>query len=244
MTPCHPWGRSPGHREPVSFASELRFAVGSVTDRAVSLAMTSTCAVCYREDTRLCRDCRIALRDRLRATPNDTEAQASRALEPLAQIEWCAPYTGMTRRAIDRLSDDGERLLSGPLGEAIAHRWRLAGGGGDIMVPVPASAAQNRNRGFDAAVLLARVARARLHLPVVEALRRRSKRVPTPGEGFEVIAPQRIVGRSVVLVDDVVGSGERLLASAVALLSAGARAVSAVTVASDRPSRSEPPTLN
>lgn len=236
MTSCHPLRRASGHRVAMSFTSEIRLAVGSATDRAMALAMPLSCAVCYREGTRLCRDCRAALEGRLRADPTELDAQASSVLEPLTQLLWCAPFTGITRRAIDRLSDDGERPLSGPLGEAIAHRWRTAGGDGDVMVPVPASAAQNRERGYDAAVLLARVAGARLRLPVVEALRRRadSPFEPPTGQSFEVIAPRRIQGRSVVLVDDVVGSGERLIGCAAALFRAGARTVSAVTVARDR----------
>jgi len=234
MTPCHPKWRDLGHRGVMSFASEIRFAVRSAADRAVSLAMPSTCAGCYREGTQLCRECRVALQRRLRVGADDGE-QGSFALAPLTQLEWCAPFTGITRRAIDRLSDAGERNLSGPLGDAIAHRWRTAGGGGDVMVPVPAPSAENHDRGLDDVVLLAQVAGRRLHMPVVEALGRSvdAGSARSAGDAFTVIAPTRIVGLSVVLVDRVVGSGERLAACARELLRAGARAVSAVTVARD-----------
>jgi len=211
----------------MSFASELRFAAGSVADRALSFAVVSTCAGCDRDGTRLCRSCRVALDRSLRGGATEASPRGSPALAPLIQLEWCAPFTGIARRAINRLSDAGERHLSRPLGEAIAHRWRAVGGGGDVMVPVPAASDENQDRGYDDAVLLARVAGRRLRLPVIEAL-------GWSGGGFEVLEPARVAGLSVVLVDDVVASGVRLAGCAAALLRAGARAVSAVTVASDR----------
>jgi len=220
----------------MSVVSALRFAVRSVADQAMSFALFSACAGCGREGTRLCRDCRLALEHRLRAGAIEPAAPGWAAPAPLEALEWCAPLTGITRRVIDRLGDAGDCYLSRPLGEAIAHRWRQVGGGGDVLVPVPAPSGQVRDRGFDEAVLLARVAGRRLGLPVVEALERLSGEAPvsSSGEIFDVIAPARIDGRSVVLVDAVVGSGERLAACAVVLLRSGARAVSAVTVARDQ----------
>jgi predicted amidophosphoribosyltransferase len=216
----------------MSFMTELRHVVGSAADRALDFTMPATCVGCYREGTTLCRDCRMALGSRLGPSSNVVAAHGE-LLAPLARLESCAPFAGITRRAIDRLSAAGERRLSGPLGEAIATRWRTAGSGGDVLVPVPDSSASVRARGYDEAVLLARVAGRRLRLPVVEALGRASE-AEASGTVFDVIAPELIVGRSVVLIDDVVTTGATLVACATALLKAGARVVSAVTVASDR----------
>jgi predicted amidophosphoribosyltransferase len=65
----------------------------------------------------------------------------------------------------------------------------------------------------------------------VEALRR----VPTPNPDprFEVVPGRRVIGRSVVLVDDVVTTGTTLATCAAALMAAGATAVSAIAVAWD-----------
>ena len=54
-------------------------------------------------------------------------------------------------------STRGERRLAEPLGEAAAERWRRAGAGGDLIVPVPVHAERARERGYDQAVLLAEV---------------------------------------------------------------------------------------
>jgi predicted amidophosphoribosyltransferase len=96
-------------------------------------------------------------------------------------------------------------------------------------------------------VLLARVAAARLGLPCVEAVVRvratapqfrldRRDRATNMAEAF-CVAPgsaAAVRGRWVVLVDDVVTTGSTLCEAAHALLGAGARAVSAVTVARER----------
>lgn len=213
--------------------SELRHVVGSAADRALDFAMPATCVGCYRDGTTLCRDCRIALGSRLGAESSVTAGIRAELPAPLLRLESCAPLAGITRRAIERLSAAGERRLSGPLGEAIATRWRTSGSGGDVLVPVPDSRASVSARGYDDAVLLARVVGRRLRLPVVEALGRTTG-ADASGVAFNVIAPELIDGLSVVLIDDVVSTGATLVACATALLKAGARAVSAVTVASDR----------
>jgi predicted amidophosphoribosyltransferase len=218
----------------MSFMAEVRYAVASAADLALDLAMPGTCVGCYREGTTLCRDCRVALSTRLRGDSNGRTALPTGPPAPLLQLEWCAPFAGITRRALTRLSDAGEHRLSSPLGEAIAKRWATAGVGGDVIVPVPASPSSIHARGYDEAVLLARVAGRRLGLPVIEALERKPTALPATGRTFDVIGAGRIEGRAVVLVDAVVTTGATLAACATALIRARARVVSAVTVARDQ----------
>ena len=165
---------------------------------------------------------------------------------PLAQLEWCASFSGVARRALHRLKYAGDRRLAGPLGEAVARRWAVAGAGGTVIVPVPSSPDRARERGYDHADLHARAAGGRLGLPVVRMLERTRSTVAQ----FDLDRDARagnVVGafalrsaapdpRSVwfVLVDDVMTTGSTLAACAAALLETGALAVSAVTVARER----------
>ena len=87
---------------------------------------------------------------------------------PLLQLEWCAPFTGTTRRALHALKYDGERRIAPYVGAAVARRWARAGAGGDLLVPVPASPDRVRDRGYDQAALIAAEAGRRLRLPVLQ----------------------------------------------------------------------------
>jgi predicted amidophosphoribosyltransferase len=213
----------------MSFGAELRYRIESVADRALSFVMPPTCGGCYRNGTALCDECRPAFEGRT-GGPLGMSNPSGMTLPPsLVQLEWCAPRAGVAGRAVDRLTAVGDIRLARPLGEAIARRWAAAGTGGDVLVPVPATVERTRDRGYDQAALLAQAAGRKLHLPVMAVLRRR-------GPDVEVLDTPRIRGRWIVLIDDVVTTGATLAACADALLAAGARAVSAVVVAEDRPS--------
>jgi ComF family protein len=165
----------------------------------------------------------------------------------IVQLEWCASFNGPTRASVHALKYDGERRLVAPLADLMAARWRRAGIGGELLVPVPVHAQKRRDRGFDQAELLARGVGSRLKLPVVYALQRsarttaqhqlgRRARQSNVKGAFEV-APrhtQDVLGRWLILVDDVVTSGATLSGCAMALYEAGAFAVSALTLARER----------
>ena len=213
----------------------------------MDLALPASCAGCRREGSALCRECLPALDVRLHAAPGVEIGLPADLPAPLLQLEWCAPFTGTTRRALHALKYGGERRLAPPLGAAIARRWARAGAGGDVLVPVPASPDRVRDRGYDQAALLAEEAGRRLRLPVVRAVERtrattaqfdldRAGRAANLGGAFRVAPsrPAQVAGRWVILVDDVVTTGATLAACAVALLYGGAAAVSGVAVARER----------
>ncbi|HYK94575.1 MAG TPA: ComF family protein [Candidatus Dormibacteraeota bacterium] len=224
---------------------DVRSAVGAVADRALDLALPATCAGCGREGSPLCTECLPALDARLEAQPGVPVGLPADLPAPLLQLEWCAPFTGVTRRALHALKYDGERRLARPLGAAVARRWARAGVAGDVLVPVPASPDRVRDRGYDQAALIAGEVGRRLGLPVGHALQRtrattaqfdldRAARATNLGGAFAIGDAAGVVGRWVVLLDDVVTTGATLAACAIALLEGGATAVSAVAVARER----------
>lgn len=229
----------------VDLLSDVRGVLGAVADRALDLALPATCAGCRREGTPLCGECLPALDARLEAQPGVPIGLPADLPAPLLQLEWCAPFTGVTRRALHALKYDGERRLARPLGAAVARRWARAGVSGDVLVPVPASPDRVRDRGYDQAALLAEEIGRHLRLPVLQALERtrattaqfdldRAARATNLGGAFAVRDAAEIVGLWVVLVDDVVTTGATLAACATVLLERGATAVSAVAVARER----------
>ena len=214
----------------------------------IDVALPPTCAGCGVEGEALCDACRAPFRDGLARRVGVPIGLPSDVPPPLLQLEWCAPFDGPVRRAVHALKYSGERRLAAVLGGAVAERWRIAGAGGDLFVPVPVHADRARERGFDQAVLIAEEAAARLGLPCAPILVRHRATVaqfhldrperagnvagafsPAPGA-----PPRALVGRWPILVDDVATTGSTLGACARALLAAGAVGVSAVAVARER----------
>lgn len=217
---------------------------GRVAGRLLDLALPASCAGCRREGEPLCAACAAALHARRGRPPGVALGLPSDVPLPLVQLEWCAPFDGAVRAALHALKYAGERRLARPLGVAAAARWREAGAGGDVLVHVPVHARRRASRGYDQAELLARAIGAELPLPAEAALRRerdtapqfelgRGDRARNVEASFSVAEERRaaIVGRWVVLVDDVATTGSTLAACAGALLGGGAAAVSALTVA-------------
>jgi ComF family protein len=224
--------------------------------RVLDLALPARCPGCGAEGPPICAACLPALDARLKLPAGIAIGLPSDVPPPLLQLEWCAPFTGLIRNALHELKYAGEKRLAGPLGGAIARRWRRAGAGGDLLVPVPVHAERARTRGYDQAELIARAAALELGLPCAPILERaratiaqfdldRSARATNVDGAFRLrprVAPaattdhprRSLAGRWIILIDDVVTTGATLAACAKPLIEAGAIGVSAATVARER----------
>jgi ComF family protein len=215
--------------------------------RLLDLAFPARCAGCGREGPPICTGCRPGLFGRLDRPAGVLLGLPADIPAPLLQVEWCAPFEGVVRTALHQLKYAGERRLAEVLGEALATRWRQAGAGGNVLVPVPIHRDRERQRGYDQAVLLARAAGRRLEVPVAACLERwrattaqfeldRRDRAANVARAFRVRpgSAWSVDGRWCVLVDDVATTGATLAACGAALLNAGALAVSALTVAKEQ----------
>jgi ComF family protein len=213
----------------------------------LDLLLPPECPGCNREGEVLCLACRAPLTRRLNEPPGVPLGLPADVPLGLVQLEWCSAFTGPTRRALHALKYDGERRLAAPLGQAMATRWRMAGRGGDMLVPVPVHALRRRERGFDQAEDLARSCGQALGLPVVTALLRREQTVAQHALGRReravnvggAFGPRddavgEVAGHWVVLIDDITTTGATLAGCAAALHAAGALAVSALVVARER----------
>ena len=158
-----------------------------------------------------------------------------------------ARYHGAMREIIQAFKFSHRRLLAEPLGRMM----RLSGGdvldGADAVVPVPLHPVRSFRRGFNQADDLAR----QLGLPVWRALRRRRYGPPQAGLAAEArhanlnrafsidplwlfgarVHRRTLEGRTLVVVDDVMTTGETIEACSRILLDAGAKEVRALTAA-------------
>jgi predicted amidophosphoribosyltransferase len=220
-------------------------AAASIPNRLLDIAFPARCPGCGREGPPICASCLPALDARLDQPAGVSIGLPSDVPPTILQLDWCAPFGGLVRRALHQLKYGGETRLAVPLGEAIARRWARVAAGGDVLVAVPVHAERARHRGYDQAELIARAAAVALGLPYAPAtvaqfdLDRATRATNVRGAfrlktGPTATRPGPLAGRWIVLIDDVVTTGATLTACAAPLLAAGAIGVSAVTVARER----------
>lgn len=154
-------------------------------------------------------------------------------------------YTGAAREYIQRVKYLGAQSLGLQLGKLLAERaptslMRRV----DLIVPVPLARDRLQLRGFNQAELLAAPVAQRWRLPLASGVvTREGNRAPQASLSgvarrynlrgvFSVSLPGAVVGRHVLVIDDVLTTGATLSAVAFALLRAGAGCVSGLVFAS------------
>ncbi len=158
-------------------------------------------------------------------------------------------YAGGLRDLIHLLKYSGvlpaARPLGGLLAASIEELGRAGGDSVPMLVPVPLHASKRRERRFNQSELIARAALRRLpqrfdlDCGVLERRRPtrsqvgldREARIRNMSGAFRVAAPQRVQGRTVIVVDDVMTTGTTVSECARVLKRAGAAKVFAATVA-------------
>ncbi len=156
-------------------------------------------------------------------------------------IRACSRYEGAIRTAVHRLKYNGQRALAGPLAEFLSETARTLPPA-DVIAPLPLHVSRERERGYNQSALLTRELSRLLGAPVIDAVRRvrqtkeqvgldRSRRQANVKGAFACPRPELVVGRHIVLVDDVCTTGSTLLACAEPLLRAGAASVWGLVVA-------------
>ena len=133
-------------------------------------------------------------------------------------------------------------FFAAPLAELMESVLRARGDlDFDVVVPVPMHRAKLRRRGYNQAELLARALAKRIGVRCETALLTkkrdhgaqsrlaRSERAANVRDAFQ--ASPRAASRRILLVDDVITTGETIRACAKALADAGAKRVAAAVVA-------------
>ena len=162
-------------------------------------------------------------------------------------IRSVAYFDGVLRRAIHKLKYQGCTVLAEPLGGLLAEYWvrQSEFPTPDLVVPVALHASRLRERGYNQAALLARRLADHVGADVDEtSLVRRRATIPQTELGgdqrrenvrdaFRCVG-ENLVGKRVLLVDDVCTTGATLEACAAALYAGGATTVDALTLARAR----------
>lgn len=217
----------------------------SIAATLADLLLDRGCAGCGAAEQLLCPACAGSLAGRPYAAPPEPSP-------PGLPAPWAVgPYTGVLREVLLAHKEHGRLALAGPLGAALARVVAAAAPGRPelVLVPVPSRRGAVRHRGHDAIARTARTAARVLRregcavqvLPVVRPARQLADQAQLSTErrranlagALEVPLALRplVVGRHVVVVDDVVTTGATLAEAVRALRLAGVGAVAAAVVA-------------
>ncbi|MCR2801678.1 phosphoribosyltransferase family protein [Microbacterium sp. zg-Y818] len=195
---------------------------GALAD-ALSLAFPTWCAGCDLADTALCPPCRAQLAPR----PRRHSAGGLQIWSGLG-------FEGVPARVLRAFKEDGRTSLALALAPALA----AALGAYDspvAVVPVPASRASVRRRGYRPVELIARRCGVHPHRLLQVARATRDQRGLTREARSANVAGsmtlRAVVDLPVVLVDDVVTTGATLAEAARVLRAGGMRVMGAATVA-------------
>ena len=154
-------------------------------------------------------------------------------------------YEDTARDAVQALKFGGHRAMAAPLADltvsALAGGWPA--GPPDLLVPVPLHPRRERERGFNQAALIARrLGRAwgcevrpdvlaRVVATESQTALDSAARLANVRGAFRLRRPERVAGRHVILVDDVLTTGATVSACVRALEAGGPRIVGVVAVA-------------
>lgn len=169
---------------------------------------------------------------------------------PLAldRLRAACSFDGPIQTAVHAFKYQSLTVLAPVLGALMAAAWRRHGSPVDVVVPVPLHPSRERARGYNQAAILARQVGTSLGLPVEPRTLRRAR---ATREQVRLTEQQRwanvwgafaartgrrgepdgaIIGRRVLLVDDVCTTGATLDACARALLASRAATVSGLVL--------------
>ena len=220
---------------------------------ALDLIYPPRCAICSRGGSMLCSACEASL-------PRPLPPRCPRCWLPRFESTRCRhcdekPLSLNAVRAAYRYEKEARRLvhalkyrdqsalapiMAGSMG-LIARDEGLAA---DVILPVPLTAARQRQRGYNQASLLAKEVARALNTPILPRALRRTRSSPPQAQtasaeqrrrnvegAFRVSRTELVAGKRVLLVDDVITTGATLDACSRVLLAAGVREVAAITYA-------------
>lgn len=220
----------------------------NVFERIISVVAPHSCVVCDREGSLMCVSCVWSLGsiapDRCfrcnKLSADSKTCSSCRSVSGLNHVWIRSLYKDTAKEIIHRLKF--ERSIAATENIASAMFATLPDSlSGSIIVPIPTATSRKRQRGYDQSVLIANKISRLSGLPVYPHLVRlgqsrqvgskKADRIIQLQGSYIVTRPNKVSGRHILLVDDVMTTGATLEAAANVLRKAGAKRVDVVVFA-------------
>ena len=186
------------------------------------------CLGCKKENEILCPNCLLKI---------------SRPDTPyLNGVHIAANYQDLVlKKALWLLKYRGAKQLAKPLAELIKERmWKKLETGDWLIVPVPLSKNKLRHRGYNQAELIAKelsdnvradILFKKFHTKSQVEVKDKEERLANIIGSFAIKNPEKIKGKKIILIDDVLTTGATMREAKKVLKQAGAKKVIGVVVA-------------
>lgn len=211
-------------------------------NRALALLYPTRCAFCHNLmpwNVPVCDHCRNTIPRTEGTAQSQSFSHVTKCVSPLY-------YEGSVRDSLLRYKFHSLTGYAKIYGEFLAKCIDENGISCDSITWVPLSSRRKHSRGYDQAELLAQELSRRTGIPCVRLLRKIRNNPPQSGTGgpaarranvaglYRAVTPEKIAGKRILLVDDIVTTGATLSECALMLRKAGASEVFAVTAACAR----------
>ena len=200
--------------------------------RALEWLFPRKCILCRRllsrDETDLCRKCRV---------DQPEYRYGKRKISYIADLTALWMYEGQVRASLHRYKFGGARHYAASYGQLLALRIQMDLPRPDVITWVPVSAKRRRQRGYDQVELLARAVAGELEIPAEKLLdkfrdnqpnselRTQPERRANVLGVYKAIEPERLAGKRVLLLDDIVTTGATASECARVLVTTGAEEI-------------------
>ena len=154
------------------------------------------------------------------------------------------PYRGILKKAVYELKFHGKKELAHPSGYMKAAKVMEQDWDRDFLLPVPLDRKRLEERGYNQAQLLTKEIGKQLRSPLLlgvllkkrstqaQAKLSREARMRNLRNSFLVASPEKLKGKKLILVDDILTTGSTAEECTKTLLAAGTKVINVITIAS------------